>query len=153
MHADSLAAVSKGIMQGRLRWVALVVAAASWGELADLSAQLSGVNPPRKIRDVKPEYPTQSLSRGDEGAVIIELKVDPSGAVADARVLWSKCPPLNAPALKAVRGWQFEKLLVNGEATAFTVTTQVPFRLPTRLKSRADGPGACRWIDPPKPNF
>jgi periplasmic protein TonB len=140
-------------MQGCLRWVALVVAAASWGARAPLSAQQSGVKPPRKIRDVKPEYPAQSLSRGDEGAVIIELKVDSSGAVADARVLWSKCPPLNAPALKAVRGWQFEKILINGEPTAFTVTTQVPFRLPARLKSRAGGPGACRWIDPPKPIF
>jgi TonB family protein len=134
-----------------LRWLGLVVAAASWGALLNLSAQHSEVKPPRKIRDVKPEYPAQSLSRGDEGAVIIELKVDASGSVADARVLWSKCPPLNAPALKAVRGWQFEKVLVNGQATAVTVTTQVPFRLPAKLKSLAGSPGACRWVDPPKP--
>ena len=115
------------------------------------AAQLAAVKAPRKVKDVKPVYPEQSLSAGDEGVVLVELKLDAFGSVTDARVLWSKCSRLNESALKATRSWQFEQVLVNGEAQSFAVTVQVPFRLPEKLKSRAGRPGACRWVDPPKP--
>jgi len=137
-------------MRSRLIYGVLVVAALLANRPVESDAA-QGVSSPRKVKDVQPVYPAQSLSSGDEGVVIVELKVDASGSVTDARVLWSKCPVLNEPALKATRGWQFEKMLVNGEAMPFTLTTQVPFRLPDRLKSRANRPGACRWVDPPKP--
>jgi TonB family protein len=138
-------------MRSRLMWGALVAVAMFAGRPVELRAvQRADVKTPRKIKDVKPVYPEQSLAAGDEGVVIVELKVDPSGSVADARVLRSKCPALNEPALKAARGWRFEKLLLNGEPTPFTITTHVPFRLPDRLKSRANRPGACRWEDPLK---
>ena len=129
---------------------AAVVIAQRWHVQA---AQLANVKAPRKIKDVKPLYPEQSLTAGDEGVVIIELKVDASGTVTDARVLSSGCPALNESALKATRSWRYEKVLVNGEAKPFTMTAQVPFRLPEKLKSRAGRPGACRWVDPPKPIF
>jgi TonB family protein len=45
----------------------------------------------------------ESLSAGDEGWVIVELTVAPSGSVTDARVIGSKCSALNAAALTAVR--------------------------------------------------
>jgi TonB family protein len=127
-----------------------VVVSVSWDVQA---AQSAAVKTPRKIKDVKPVYPETSLSAGDEGVVVVELKVDASGSVADARVMWSKCPALNESAVKATRGWQFERVLVNGEAKPFSVTVQVPFRLPDKLKSRAGLPGACRWVDPPKVIF
>ena len=139
-------------MRARLAWATVVAAAVMLHGSVDLpAAQPTGAKAPRKIKDVKPVYPEQSLSAGDEGVVVVELKLGASGSVTDARVLWSKCPALNEPALKAVRGWVFEKVLVNGEESAFVVTTEVPFRLPERLKSRAGRPGACRWVDPPKP--
>jgi TonB family protein len=132
----------------------LIVAAAGIGMPWKLqAAQSATVSAPRKIKDVKPVYPEQSLAAGDEGAVIVEMEVDASGAVAAARVLWSKCPALNDSALKATRSWRFEQWRVNGEARPFTVTGYVPFRLPEKLKSRAGSPGACRWVDPPKPLF
>jgi TonB family protein len=129
---------------------AAVVIAQRWDVQA---AQLAHVRAPRKIMDVKPLYPEQSLAAGDEGVVIVELKVDASGTVTDARVLSSKCPALNESALKATRSWRYEKVLVNGEGKPFTMTAQVPFRLPEKLKSRAGRPGACRWVDPPKQIF
>jgi TonB family protein len=129
---------------------AAVVIAARWDVDA---AQLADVKAPRKITDVKPVYPEQSLAAGDEGVVIVELKVDASGRVTDAHVLSSRCPALNESALKATRSWRYEKVLVNGEAQPFTMTAQVPFRLPEKLKSRAGRPGACRWVDPPKQIF
>jgi TonB family protein len=133
---------------------ALMVATLVAGDLSGLrAAQVSGVKGPRKVKDVKPVYPPRSLAAGDEGAVLVELSVAASGSVADARVIWSKCPALDEAALKAVRGWEFEKVPMNAQAARFLVTAIVPFRLPEKLESRAGAPGACRWVDPPKPFF
>jgi outer membrane biosynthesis protein TonB len=54
---------------------------------------------PRRINDVKPIYPPESLKRGDEGAMLFELSVDASGAVQDALMLWSGCERLEKAAL------------------------------------------------------
>lgn len=128
--------------------VGAVVAASGYVQAAQLAPT---VKAPRKIKAVKPVYPERSLSRGDEGLVVVELKVDASGSVTDARALRSTCPAFNEAALKATRTWEFETLRVNGEAVPFTMTAQVPFRLPEKFKSRAGRPGACRWVEPAKP--
>ena len=138
-------------MQTRLACVLVAAFVAALPHLHIEAAQQGLVKSPRKIKDVKPVYPEQSLSRGDEGMVIVELKVGASGAVTDARVLRSTCPAFNDAALKATREWRFEKVLVNGVAAPFTTTAQVPFRLPEKLKSLAGRPGACRWVEPVKP--
>ena len=138
--------VSKHTM-GRRLFRALLVICVAVGAGNVQAEQQSGLRTPRKIKDVKPIYPAQSLAAGDEGVVIVELKVAVSGEVTDARVLRSECRVLNEAALTAVRGWRFEKVPVNGAATAFAVTAEVPFRLPEKLKSRAGRPGACRWVD------
>jgi len=140
-------------MRRRVIWALVVAAVVIPPRLDVQAAQLTNVKAPRKTKDVQPVYPEQSLAAGDEGVVIVELKVDASGTVTDARVLSSRCPALNESALKATRSWRYEKVLGNGEAKPFTVTAQVPFRLPEMLKSRAGRPGACRWVDPPKPIF
>ncbi len=99
----------------------LIAAAAGVGAPWELQAvQSATVSAPRKIKDVKPVYPEQSLAAGDEGVVIAELDVDASGAVTAARVLWSKCPALNDSALKATRSWRFEQWRVNGGQTVWT---------------------------------
>jgi protein TonB len=105
----------------------------------------------RKIKDVPPVYPPESLRAGDEGAVLFELRITPSGIVGEARILWSSCKRLERAALTAVRQWRYTPMLVNGEPAPFTVSTSVPFRLPARLKDRAGRAGACTWKEPPKP--
>jgi TonB family protein len=138
-------------MGSRLICVTFVTALlAGRGLSIQLTAQIGTVKSPRKVKNVTPIYPPESLSAGDEGAVIIELKVDASGSVTDARVIWSKCAALNESALTAVRAWRYEQVRVNGEASAFAVTAEVPFRLPEKLKSRARRKGSCKWVDPPK---
>jgi protein TonB len=141
-----LITVSKHTM-GRRRFWALLAICAAFGAGNAQAEQQSGLRTPRKIKDVKPIYPAQSLAAGNEGVVIVELKVAASGEVTDARVLRSECRVLNEAALTAVRGWRFEEVLVNGAATPFAVTAEVPFRLPEKLKSRAGRPGACRWVE------
>jgi protein TonB len=118
---------------------------------ADLAAQSSGIKPPRKIHDVRPVYPQKSLQVGDEGWVLIEMSVAPSGNVSDVHVLGSSCAALNDAAVTAVRQWRFEPLVLNGTPTSHQVTATIPFRLPKKFKSRAGRPGACLWKDEPKP--
>jgi TonB family protein len=116
-----------------------------------VEAQVAPARSPRRVKDVKPVYPAESLSAGDEGWVIVDLTVAPSGSVTDAHVIGSKCPALNEAALTAVRAWQYEPLRINGVASTFQVTATVPFRLPEKLKSRAARAGNCKWTEPPKP--
>lgn len=112
---------------------------------------LSAVSTPRKTRDVKPIYPQESLQRGDEGAFVVELQVGATGAVQDARLLWSGCQRLEAAALAAAKQWRYEVVRVNGKPTSFTVTATVPIRLPARLRSRAGAADTCKWQEPSRP--
>jgi TonB family protein len=126
--------------------VRIVMIALSLSSSATIVAQRN----PRKIKDAKPVYPPESLRVGDEGMIILELDVNASGIVHDARILLSHCQRLEKAALTAVHQWRYEEVRVNGKPTPFKVTATVPFRLPPQFKSRAARPGACKWTDPPK---
>jgi outer membrane biosynthesis protein TonB len=45
---------------------------------AIVAAQITA---PRRIKDLKPVYPSESLQAGDEGVVLLELNITPSGSV------------------------------------------------------------------------
>jgi TonB family protein len=105
----------------------------------------------RRIKDVRPAYPSASREAGDEGVVLLELNVTPAGTVGQARVLWSRCRRLEEAALAAALQWRYAQVRVNGNPVPFTIVVHVPFRLPVRLKERAGRIGACKWTEPPKP--
>ena len=109
------------------------------------------VRAPRKTKDVRPVYPRESLQAGDEGVVLLELNVIPSGTVGQAHILWSQCKRLDEAALTAVRQWQYAPIHVNGKPVPFTIMADVSFRLPARFNERAGRVGACIWKEPPKP--
>ncbi len=60
--------------------------------------------------------------------VVIEATIDPSGRVADARILRS-IPLLDQAALDAVRQWEYTPTLLNGVAVPVTMTVTVQFRI------------------------
>ncbi len=64
------------------------------------------IPPPLKVRDVKPVYPKEAQEARLQGVQILDISVDPSGAVLDARVLRGQYPLLRA-AIDAVLQWQF----------------------------------------------
>lgn len=117
------------------------------------SGQMRSVRAAKKVKDVKPVHPRESLQAGDEGAVLVELNITDSGAVEEARILWSGCKRLEKAMLTAVRQWRYEQVRVDGEPVAFKVLTDVSLRLPTAFKSRAGRPGACVWKEAPKPTM
>jgi len=88
----------------------------------------SGMKPPKKIKDVKPEYPAVALPSRAHGSVMIEATIGPDGRVQDAKVLLS-IPLLDQAALDAVRQWVYEPPKLNGVAVAVIMTVVVNFAL------------------------
>jgi TonB family protein len=86
------------------------------------------IRPPTKIRDVKPAYPAEARAANVQGVVIIEAVIDPSGSVANARVLRS-IPLLDEAALSAVSQWQFTPTELNGQPVGVLMTVTVNFTL------------------------
>lgn len=85
-------------------------------------------NPPKLIKEVSPVFPEIARTARVEGVVILEAKVDKDGRVKEAGVLRS-IPLLDQAAIDAVKQWEYEPFLVNGEPRAFIVTVTVRFKL------------------------
>jgi TonB family protein len=86
------------------------------------------IKPPTKVRDVRPVYPPVAQQSRVQGVVILEILVDTSGQVSDARVLRS-IPLLDEAAQEAVRQWEFTPTLLNGAAVPVIMTVTVNFTL------------------------
>jgi protein TonB len=88
----------------------------------------AGIEPPRKIKDVRPVYPQGALSDQARGTVVIEAVVDTDGKVSDAKVIQS-VPLLDQSALDAVRQWEFVPSRLNGVPVAVIITVIVQFAI------------------------
>jgi len=90
--------------------------------------RVSGLQAPRKIRDVAPRYPAIAQSSRVEGVVILEAVIAEDGSVQDVRVLRSK-PLLDEAAVEAVRQWRFTPTLLGGQPVPVVMTVTVSFAL------------------------
>lgn len=88
----------------------------------------SGVDAPRKLRDVLPAYPAAARAAGVHGVVILEVTISEHGMVTAARVLRS-VPGLDQAALDAVTQWTFAPARLNGQAIPVVMTVTVNFAL------------------------
>jgi protein TonB len=90
----------------------------------------AGIDPPRKIKDVRPAYPQGALSGSGQarGTVIIEATVGVDGTVRDAKVI-NSVPLLDQSALEAVRQWEFTPARRNGVPIAVIITVIVQFAI------------------------
>lgn len=88
----------------------------------------SGIQPPRKIVDVKPIYPALAQIAHQEGVVILETIIDAVGGVETVRVLRGY-PLLNQAAVHAVSQWRFTPALLNGQPVPVVMTVTVNFSL------------------------
>lgn len=89
----------------------------------------SGSFSPRLLTRVEPVYPPQALAAHVEGMVIVEVRVDATGKVAEAKVLRS-IPLLDQAALDAVRQWVYAPMCFAGAPIPYIFTVTVPFTLP-----------------------
>ena len=81
---------------------------------------------PRKIVDVKPVYPQAAQDAKISGIVILEVIIDTTGGVRDAKVLRSQ-PMLDQAALDAVKQWRFTPTLLNGAPQEVIMTVTMNF--------------------------
>ena len=83
-------------------------------------------------RNRRPNYPDASRRRGEEGVVRVELLIDPTGRVADVRLLESSgFSALDAAALQTLREWRFRPAQRGSLPVAGSITTAVHFRIET----------------------
>jgi TonB family protein len=86
------------------------------------------VKPPEKVKDVKPVYPDVAQAARVQGAVVLEVVIDPTGGIREAKVVRS-IPLLDQAAIDAVKQWQFTPTQLNGRAVPVMMTVTVNFSL------------------------
>lgn len=89
------------------------------------------VLPLRPLFQPSPSYPAAAAAMGLTGRVVLELLVDETGAVREARVVESTSPLFEAAALEAVRRWRYSRPVDarSGASVACLLTVTVHFRL------------------------
>ena len=83
---------------------------------------------PKKVMDVKPEYPDDARAAKIEGVVILGIVIGEDGSVIGTTVLRS-IPALDQAAVDAVRQWVFEPTVLNGEPVEIEMTVTINFTL------------------------
>lgn len=82
------------------------------------------------ISRTPPVYPDSLRQQGIEGTVLVQAIIGKTGSVLNAQAVGAQAPPeLADAALAAVRTWQFEPTLLNGEPVEIITTVTVNFQL------------------------
>jgi periplasmic protein TonB len=91
----------------------------------------NGVETPRLLREVKPQYTAQAMRAKIQGEVLLECVVQPDGSVGNIKVVRSldSAFGLDQEAIKAARQWRFAPGTRKGEPVAVLVTIQIAFTL------------------------
>ncbi len=89
----------------------------------------SGIQPPRLLSEVKPDYTEEARRRGLQGEVVMEIVVGRDGRVRDVRVLKGLGSGLDQQAVQAVRRWTFAAATRQGRAVDVIVEVAVEFEL------------------------
>lgn len=89
----------------------------------------SGVQPPKLLLEIKPDYTEEARRRGIEGDVVMEIVVRRDGSVGDVRVLQGLGAGLDQQAAGAVRRWRFAPATRRGTPVDVRVEVAVEFKL------------------------
>jgi protein TonB len=83
---------------------------------------------PALVHRVEPDYPPVAVAAKVTGMVILEATVNEAGAVTDVKVLRSILL-LDQAAIRAVKQWRYQPLMLNGQPVPFILTVTVSFSL------------------------
>ncbi len=91
----------------------------------------NGVETPRLLREVKPQYTAQAMRAKIQGEVLLECIVQPTGEVGNIRIVRSldSAFGLDQEAIKAARQWRFAPGTRQGQPVAVLVTIAIAFTL------------------------
>jgi prolyl oligopeptidase len=84
--------------------------------------------PPKPLKITRPNYPQDAFVKKIQGVVELELVIDATGRVAEARVVKS-IPGLDQAALETVYQWTFEPAVKAGRPVATKAHAPVTFRI------------------------
>jgi TonB family protein len=91
----------------------------------------NGVETPRLLKEVKPQYTAQAMRAKIQGEVLLECIVQPDGSVGNVRVVRSLDGAfgLDQEAIKAARQWRFAPGTRQGQPVPVLVTIAIAFTL------------------------
>jgi TonB family protein len=90
-----------------------------------------GVAAPNVTKRVNASYSAEAIRAGVQGAVAVDVTIDPLGKVSDAKVVRS-IPLLDAAAVAAARQWEFTPTLIDGKPVPVIATIELTFSLAPR---------------------
>jgi protein TonB len=86
--------------------------------------------PPKFVTNRPPPYPAEAYRLGQEGKILLEVRITLAGTVESLRVVESSgFPLLDQAALETVRGWTFEPAKKAGRSVEATVKVPVRFNI------------------------
>ena len=86
--------------------------------------------PPKPKRNIRPDYPKGARQRGEQGDVILEIRVNAEGTVDDVKVSTSSgFVELDEAAVKAARAAKFSPARSGHEPVASTARLKLQFKL------------------------
>ena len=102
--------------------------AASAPAVAPRQARLDA--PPKPRRNIKPDYPKGARQRGEQGDVVLEIRVTAEGTVDDVKVATSSgFAELDEAAVKAARAAKFSPARSGHDPVASTARLKLQFKL------------------------
>ena len=85
------------------------------------------LEPPKKLKDVKPVYPDALKDAGVGGKVVLNARIGVDGFVTDVQVVSSAHDALSAAAIEAVEQWKFAPTLLQGKPVPTEMTVTLDF--------------------------
>lgn len=86
--------------------------------------------PPRPKRSIRPDYPKGARQRGEQGDVVLEIRVNAEGTVDDVKVAVSSgFAELDEAAVRAARGARFSPARSGRDPVASTARLKLQFKL------------------------
>jgi beta-lactamase regulating signal transducer with metallopeptidase domain len=86
------------------------------------------IKAPRKIKDMRPQYPESLRGSGTDGFVVLEGTIGLDGFLKNIEVYDGANPDLASAAVAAVREWQYTQTLLNCTPIEVQVTVSTRFR-------------------------
>ena len=85
---------------------------------------------PKLVKKVSPKYPEEAKKEKVAGEVVLEIRIDETGKVSDAKVLKTADDRLAKAAVEAVRQWEYEPVTISpGKPVKVIATVTMNFRL------------------------
>jgi BlaR1 peptidase M56/carboxypeptidase family protein/TonB-like protein len=93
-----------------------------------MTAMGGRITPPKKYRDLAPQYPPQLRGTGTEGSVVLTGRIGLDGFITDIQTVGNPQPELVNATIAAVQEWRFTQTLLNCTPVEPAITVTTNFR-------------------------